>query len=571
MKLFLRGCLSLVLLMSCANIVADCNTGCATDCNTDCNSNCNTNCNTGCCDNVGCTTSCNYAKTFYRQYPQGQHMGQNSVGVIDKMHLYGKSEFYGLFDVNFIYEQTFRANKVSSYFAGQNGLLCVGPNVAENPAPADAVNVRNSDLGLAADFEGCACFKPKIQNFIANFDLYMAWDEFICGLWTRLLVPVTWTKFQLNCNSTTAVPGAATYPAGFVAPIADDALPVVYTDECAALRGNLPFGDAPVLNYGKVCCNNNGIGGVAGIQLDLGYNFYLTERSRIGIAFDVIFPSGRYGNNVGNNCCAPCLFNNNIGAQKQWQVGGILGARHELWNCDEQALLVYFEGMFNAILPKTVNRLAGLRSGSAIPGATTAADASSCYPFNHYLLLKQYNAAGTYVGLQRAANLLCEPIRLQTMANIDLMAALQYTNCGFDMWLGYHFAYVSREKGCLNCCTFGDATQFYVIKGTTAVDTGTAPQELFCKTDSSINQTGTVLPVNADNLAACTFTCDDVCIDRALAPSLMLNGLFGYVGYDWAERCDWAPFLGVGFNVDFGRCNYPLSQWGVFLKAGVQF
>ncbi|MCL4379962.1 hypothetical protein M1466_00510, partial [Candidatus Dependentiae bacterium] len=72
------------------------------------------------------------------------------------------------------------------------------------------------------------------------------------------------------------------------------------------------------------------------------------------------------------------------------------------------------------------------------------------------------------------------------------------------------------------------------------------------------------------DLQTAAFVAADVDATRALAPSLVLNGIFGYLGYDWCE-CDWAPFLGVGFNADFGRRNFPLSQWGVFLKGGVQF
>jgi hypothetical protein len=63
------------------------------------------------------------------------------------------------------------------------------------------------------------------------------------------------------------------------------------------------------------------------------------------------------------------------------------------------------------------------------------------------------------------------------------------------------------------------------------------------------------------------------------------NKIFSHFSYTWIDREDWIPYLGIGFDAEFGNhgnnndnggscddgINCALSEWAVFVKGGVSF
>ncbi|HVX00975.1 MAG TPA: hypothetical protein VHA52_11145, partial [Candidatus Babeliaceae bacterium] len=64
----------------------------------------------------------------------------------------------------------------------------------------------------------------------------------------------------------------------------------------------------------------------------------------------------------------------------------------------------------------------------------------------------------------------------------------------------------------------------------------------------------------------------DLDLRSGASPSLVSHKLFGHVNYTLSD-CDWAPFVGVGGEVEWGSCRHCCSpdQWGVWFKTGVSF
>ena len=66
-------------------------------------------------------------------------------------------------------------------------------------------------------------------------------------------------------------------------------------------------------------------------------------------------------------------------------------------------------------------------------------------------------------------------------------------------------------------------------------------------------------------------------LDTSKTPSAVSHKIFLHFGYAWDEDEDvcWAPFLGLGGEVEFSGNNCgtysALSQWGIWLKGGVSW
>lgn len=590
------------------------------------------------CGNLLAAEDGNYAHTHWTERPAGQqYLIYAGFGVQDKINLYGKSEFYGVFDATFAYERTFRGGRNSSFFAGQDGTLKIGvgrgskmvsgitsaagaqvPGLylfSATPPSAVAlsslVDIRASDLGLAAtQYTGTFCFQPRIENFVANLDLWLGWDEFVCGLYSRIRVPINWTRWDIGLNQISQTATAQALFAGINAPmVAGGAGAAAFTpasatvittlaDGTVALQGLTAVGDMPVLAHGRICARDTKTG-VADLPIDfIGYNFVLSERGRLGASLHVIAPTGT------KNDSSTCIFGPRVGWGR-WQVGAEVGAQYSFWNCDDRSATIYAVGYVGAVLPRTEDRLLGLR-------------ANNTYAFNHYLLLKKYNATLTTVTLERAANLLYQPIKLGTNVNSDVAVWFQYRSGGLDLSLGWQFTGRGKEKlsssnnnnvvsssGTVTPAlipvpnaTFGDGS-IYIIKGDTPewVPTGLvggagsnyAGQAIsitgYSKVDSNINTLGALLVPNAGATAqtnvtanaaaiaafqAASFTAADVVADPALHPGAITNAVAGYIGYNMCEH-DWQPFVGIGAMAEFGSKNVAMDMWNVFGKVGVAF
>lgn len=605
--------LSILLLCSGALALAD---GCV-------GSNCNLT--TGSCANVKAPTDRNYAKTHWTERAQGQqYFMYGGAGIQDKINLPNQTKNYSVFDITLLVEQTANSSKVATFFGGISGNVTVGAGTGSKMPDTDgptaapvldpieysytdaAADIRASDLGLAQDtFTASVCFKPQIRNIVLNFDWWNGWDKFVQGLYTRVRVPFTISRWSLGATQASGDGTTQEYVPGFINSIGDDGSnfydgdAIKYVDSLnelsTALSGQQTVGDIPQLTYGRICGADT-TQGVADLPVDIGYNFILTDRSRLGASLHVVLPTGTKSDGV-------CIFSPRVGYDR-WQVGTQIGGQYRLRERAHSSVTVYAEAMVAAMLGHREQRLLGLKS-------------KNTYAFNHLLLLKKFTATEadgiTATGLERAANLLYQQIDLATAVNSDAAVWLQYKHRNLEFDIAWQFVGRGAEqlknvgKLCGSCGATNPALQtvpgaklgdgnpntYYVIKGdtplylpivdamTNLVDGQEVAQYFYNKSNSNISTLGTIYPGTTEpaidnntadfgDLENSAFTAADVVADPALQPAIVTNAVAFYIGYTWPKK-DITPMVGLGGFFEHGATAGSMDMWGVFVKGGFTF
>jgi hypothetical protein len=552
MKLVLRSFFSILLLLSAASLVA---------------SSCDTPCKTNSCEPT--TTPCQYkcpnecgevfGKTFYSARPQDSNVARRMVGVIDKTHPYGKEEFSGMINVGLQYTQSFENHDLARFLSFNDSTqMTYGPSCGAfdiyglNFGTTGTNGIAFSSAGLSdvtPEFGtgNGVCLRPKIQNFIAELDFVGNWDGYVCGLWTRLTLPVVRTKYDLRVvESAGGVAATGDYPTNAVTCGIDAGTPVVFPNLASAWENLGKFGSVPAGEFGKLSgsCNRQKTD-LAGIHFEVGYDFHRSETGFFGLGVHVVAPTGTRPN-------AKLFFEPVVGANRSWQLGVTAQGGYQLWqNCDgNQSLALYFDSIVTHLFASKQRRLFGL----TINGASSAGSS--------YLLLKRFNADGTLADdcLERASNLLALESKIKADVMADLAIMLQYDKCNWSTAVGYNFWLRTKEKLNGNLCSnpFNDPKFKYAIKGSTLAN------------NSETQSTATIGNCGETDATPVFLTAADVDVCPALNSRTLSNKVFGFVGYNWKD-CEYVPYILLEGEVEFGNSNKTVDQWGVMLKGGVQF
>jgi len=482
-----------------------------------------------------------YGHTFWNARPVHQNEARKMMGVEDKIHLFGKEEFYGVASVALSFGETFKSKKIGEFFSfvPTGNRMTYGAN-----GTSDIFNV---EFGTTSS--GTICFKPKIKNFIADLDLFVGWDEFVCGLWTRIGIPINVTSWDFNIvdvPADTTTLATANYETGSVTLSTTAVTPVVNANLREGFNG-LPFGDVPALKYARVCGKHTQTQ-VSGLVLDLGYDVIRRERGHLALSLHFVAPTGTKPE-------AKWLFEPISGAAHMWELGGTVNTGYQLWeNCDgDQRVNVYFDAVVDHEFGSTQRRTFSLLKPS--DGAKNAG--------SQYFILKQFNEAGTAVtGLERAANITTAEVKVSCDVMADLALMLQYDRCNFSFGLGWEFWLRTREK--LKCSPIFTALADTTVKYAVKPDGVDSASNLLTATSAS-----TIGDVVTDSTQTFLNT-NDIDLCSALHPQSFSNKAFGFVGYNWKD-CEWQPYILLGGEVEFGNDNKAANEWFVDLKGGISF
>lgn len=539
MKSITRSLLGIMLLASSGALVADCDSPVAVvPCQSECKLDLDCDTNNRCCDEHSY-----YNRTHFSLRPQGSNSARLLMGTAEKTHLFGKEDCYGVASVALEYSQTFNNDDLGKFFSpncsnciyfGQEGTL--------------GVDVNALDFGLSPTFKGSITLNPTIKNFVIDLDFFFGLDEFMCGLWARVNAPLTYTRWEMCLNERASEVGGDTYDTNVSNLVTTDRTKnsVVYRKISNAWCGDKPFGDAPALRAGKLCCTKDDDFNVAGLRFDIGYDLWRRECGYFGVAATV-------NAGLGSRPTAEKLFQPVVGAQHAWQLGGNVSGAYRLWRGNENtSLTAYTDTTITHLFRARQKRLFGLKNNGA---------------WSHYLLLKKFreDTPGTpvYDRLERAANILCHDVKVKTDVMIDSSAMLAYRSCSFGAGLGFGIWYRSAEK-IEDACGINIQERTYGVKGDAlAGDTNVDPK-------ATIKDYGTDPLVDVATDATGFLTNEDFDPCTGLHPSALSGKLFGYMEYSW-EDCEWAPYVLAGSEIEFGRGNTAVSQWGLILKAGVTY
>lgn len=591
MKSVLRGLLSLALLTSTGAALASgscCPTTSDSSCKTACSTS-DTKCSfyTDCCDssNRCCNDDTYFNHTHYSLRPQGTNNARLLMGTADKIHMFGREEFYGVASIAFEYGQTFDGDKLATWFSPNcSNQICFGPDVGNDTT--STVDVRAIDFGLSPTFKGCVCLAPEIKNFVVDLDFWFGLDEFVCGLWARLDIPLVYTRWEMALNETVNQAGGKNYGLNTVTAStnADQCTAgvvnnpeVVYKKISEAWCGDKKFGDAPALRYGKLCCKKDSEFHVSGVRFDLGYDFFRRECGYFGAGVSVVA-------GVGTRAHAEHLFQPVVGAQRAWQLGLTWGGGYRVWERDEDSSVsIYGQSSLVHLFREQQTRLFGLKENG---------------PWSHYLLLKKFkddNGTKVYDGLERAANILaCEvKVKANIMADSNVMVA--YRGCNFGAGIGGGIWYRSCEKidevcgGCAiaentygiapavntdatsstNIPCGGDVINMVLYDDTTATVAAANPKNSTASKSTIKRSEGTAGVGKVDTTQVFLKT-EEIDPAVGLHPEALSGKIFGYVEYNW-EECEWQPYVLLGAEAEFGRGNAAVHQWGILLKGGLSY
>lgn len=586
------------------------------------------------------SAACSFAHSDSNPYfsirSQSVNAARELVGWQTHINLFDKDCLYGSFSITPEYTRSFRAGRIAEYIFGDDvtatsskGTLAISGSQADNRGSHDWLA---DYFGLPTDFKSEVTFKPRIENFLVDFNLYLGLDEWMCGLYFRIHAPVVYTRWDLKATEAVSAAGLNGYAAGYMSNAGIDNA-TLRKDFLSAVDGTYTFGDMKeALKYGKMSKDRDTKTRLSDIEAALGWNFWQCEDYHFGLQIRGSAPTGNRPN-------AEFLFEPIVGNGNHWTLGGGVSAHAVLWRgCDEDHFFgVWLDANITHLFRTKQTRSFDLKNKPNSRYALLAEMTSTVaelYASDNAAIANNPGTAPShqYAGkLLPVINVTTFDVNVSIDVQVDAALKFSYYNCGFEADLGYNLWARSGEKFKLrDSSTFTEKK--YVLKGDSHVygfssdadgNAHNTPVALSASQSLSDIHAGKNYSAglataaaarnpNIDNpkyaqtvaaIAAANFRheiitaqlgtaaagaaadqtktskdpifvkADD--IDMSKTPSAMSHKLFGHISYNWDDCEDWIPFLGVGGEIEWAGkydSNYAaVSQWGVWIKGGISF
>jgi len=575
-----------------------------------------------------------------------------SVGHLNKAEM---DKVYGTIAFTPEYTRTFNSRHIADCLFGACSLQVQGSNVANRDANALLADY----FYLPTDFQSTLRIEPVIQTFSVDMFGWVGLDEWAHGLYAWVQFPVTWSKWDLGFCESNITTGTQSHVAGYFTP---DVLPRsdLLSNASAFFKGQAPA--AVTQSNGSIGTNRtitfNGLGcskicggeqhetTVPEVRFALGWNFLLEEDYHLGINIQASGPSGKKAH-------SDFLFSVQNGNDGHWELGGAIDGHFILWRSDDENshfgfyVDANFTHLFNScqtrcfdLCEKPLSRYmlaekmipqADVVSSDLIEGGTSFATSTTA----------TFQFAGIF---EPVANITSTNLKVSVGVQADVVAMFNYTNKGWSWDIGYDFWYRSCEKFHNECSTF--PTNTWALKGDSQVfgfDRGANQLGAVANTlplsatqngatithGLNAGQTNPLTNPGVDNqaLAFAAVTNDPLNslrtaavaqqVSTSIQPAFiqqtdinyarnkgLSNKVFSHLGYNWINREDVIPYVGIGFEAEFGsdsgddcnscesecgedcdsgcdsgcddslngnclRCS--ISQWGIWIRGGVSF
>lgn len=573
---------------------------------------------------------------FVQWRSQGRDTARKLVGTTSHhVYLHDMESFYGTFNITPQYDQTFRDDQLAEVYFGSSLTGCDTLNIVGSLAPETNLTKdwMAENFYLPRDFKSSITFSPKVQNFLVDFNLYVGLDEWVKGLYFRLYGPVVNNRVGLHpCENVEQV-GDIGYDPGFFSQNevpANTLLQTALSFFSGCTTVTVPGIITTPLLKAKIADDKKSTTGFAELRGELGWN-YLHEDYHVGFNVQAAAPTGKRPH-------GEFLFETQVGNGKHWELGVGLSAHYTMWRSedDERHLDFVFEAdvthLFNATQWRTFDLVGKPNSRYMLAEKVNLKPTTDLFGNT----LPDANDAGTITQASSqfnneyspVANFSTRDVKVNIGVQGDVVAMINYTHRGFSFDFGYNYWGMSREDIDFrdsNCAPVfpentwalkGDA-QVYgfradtdapvalsatesgatIHQGTNIPAAGTGPEAAtnLAVDNHQFAQTGSGLGavvINDNNgdqvqtsIQPIFITQDDLDVSGAETHGSS-NKFFTHFSYTWVDREDWIPYLGIGFNAEFGNfghgdnntgsgcgngLNFALSQWAILVKGGVSF
>jgi hypothetical protein len=505
-----------------------------------------------------------FGKTFFSFRPQDSDSSRRILGWFNAD--YQRSIFHpGVKNVLTIspqYTRSFNPKDIATwFFFNGSDSMTVGI-----PSAEQAYTINGSQIGLSLGTEpyhsyeklvsgeiGKVWAKPLVENFILDFDYWHDLSVFKKGLWMRFEAPLVYMKTKMNLCAKGKGIDIDPYPSGLMSlcDIGEEGCgttPVPYTSILCALQGNKGWGAVAPLKFGKFPLRDQGRWGVAGLHMDLGYDFLNVGPILLAGSLQVVFPTGTRPRGI-------YILEPVIGANKSWQVGGTFIA-HYLHEFKESTLGIHIYAVGTHLFKAKQDRVFTLKNNCA---------------GSQLLLLKQFNAIGSeLIDAEREANIFCGTARIGAQLMFDGSIMLQFSKKRFVADLGYNYWARTKEMRSHNVCFKGFYEDALGIKGDQPMETeltnigcpGTYP---VCTYDLATACATTIACPGEANETTIFIQPSDIEYGSVLSPGVMSNKIFAALGF----KSQWFAILSG--EAEFGKTNGVVNQWGIMIKIGREF
>ncbi len=582
MERMLKKIFSMALLASASIVVAD--NSCCTSCNNDC---------------------CEVSPYIYNR-SVSENAARELAGWTGHVNLADMDRHYGSFSITPEYTRSFSPGKIANRLFNCDLTNCCGINIVGSTATPVA-NAKTDWLAdyfyLQKDYKGGFSVKPVMQNALVDLNLYWGMDEWANGLFFRIHAPITWTKWDLGMCANSNITGTqsgiipALVNTNTLDSFVDFSCNGVKPDAVAAIEA-APALEFTQLYYSRLCPCSHTKTALSDIQADFGWNFLNDDDYHLGLFIRAAAPTGTRPH-------GQYLFEPMVGNGKAWELGGGLTSHAILWRSEEKE-----DKHFGFYVDANITHLFNAKQCRFFDLCKNGA-------WSRYnLAFKRATVSGVdTITFSPVANLTAHEVKVSVGVQADVAAMFNYTNGNYGFDLGYDFWGRSCEKfnckSCDNCCTTACTTGACSTSCNNSCNScsicecPTFYSELDGKTWSlagaaagSSYSNANIHAMGAADAERVFLSQSDVNLEGARTKGLS-NKIFTHFSYNWYDREDWIPYLGIGGEVEFGggkscsndnKCcttttpsttscnsccsgcnNTAISQWGLWIKTGVSF
>jgi len=506
-------------------------------------------------------------KTFFLPRSPGWNLARQLAGWQELLPG-SDGRVWGDWNATFERTHSFDNKRLAQYLFGSTCLHLVGSQVRSRNNKRDLVA---DYFGLSPHFNGTACFKPSLDNWILDLNFHLGLDHWCQGVYLQIYLPIVRTKWDLglHCNerNTNNLNQIAIQPDCYMSPGVVPALDSIRQ----ALSGQIPFGDMHTpWQFGKFSCGPLYKTGVANIDVLLGWNFILTHDYHTGAYLQITLPTS-------NKPRGEYIFEPILGNAGYWELGGGFTGHTTLFEQGCQNISIYAKASFTSIL-----RSYEIRSF----------DFKSQGPLSRYLLLKNFTAKDEYnKNLFNAINYNTHAVYAGGNSKVELACKLAYLYGQWGIDLGYDFYFKSSEHLCINPRIYPSDFTFsrLGIKGTEPVcdqsnqnnQSNRLPLSTMLQSklhdelapDNTTQNNATITHAGSPDVCPVLVRTRDLDLNSARVPRQITHKFFWHISYTRVNTC-FEPQLGIGGEVEVDsspKLLSSLNQWGIWLKGALAF